>query len=299
MSSRVETIVNSRKSNIGFLILAGCVLCSGSAAAHQEGANFSGAIIEPLRVHHAHIEDEQRLNLGGVGGLRTENGKRGAFDSSIELAAAWDSDFRFGSEISIPFSNTGNDSDDFELGDIELWPIKVAIVNRPETIFTGVLSIVLPTGRESRGFGTGETVLGGLLFFDQAYKNWFFGLNGEIEGSVTGPRETEAELAAVISYSFIQGTTEMAPTVPNQRFVPALSLELVSNFGLQGEEDGEKSLSVIPGVHLWHPSSGWAVRVGVDVPVTSDPDRDFTVLLQIGRHFDWSKVSRSLKNWVN
>ena len=31
--------------------------------AHEEGAPFSAAIIDPLIVHHAHLEDEQRLNF--------------------------------------------------------------------------------------------------------------------------------------------------------------------------------------------------------------------------------------------
>ncbi len=281
-----------------FLILGVSLLCHGIAAAHEEGADFSGAIIEPLRVHHAHIEDEQRLNLGGVSGLRTDSGKRGAFASSIELAAAWDAEFRFGSEIFIPFSNTGNDSNNFEIGDIEFWPIKYAFINRPETILTGVLSFVLPTGSESRGLGTGNTGIGGLLFFDQAYKNWFFGFNGEIEGTIAGEREAEAELAVVVSYSFIRGTQQKAATVPSQPFVPALSLELISEFGLQGDESGETRVSAIPGIHFWHPDSGWAVRVGVEVPVTSNRESDFTVLLQIGTHFDWSKMAQSLKSFV-
>jgi len=288
----MEIVVNLRESGIRFLILGACVLCSGLAAAHEEGADFSGAIIEALRADHAHIEDEQRLNFGWVDGLRTDSGKRGAFASSIELAAAWDAEFRFGSEIFIPFSNTGNDSDSFGIGDIEFWPIKYAFINRPETILTGALSFVFPTGSESRGLGTGNTVMGGLLFFDQAYKNWFFGLNGEIEGTISGESEAEAELAAVVSYSFIRGTQQKAPTVPSQRFVPALSLEVISEFGLQGEEDGETHVSVVPGFHLWHPNSGWAARVGVEVPVTSNRESDFTVLFQIGTHFDWSKMGR-------
>lgn len=208
---------------------------STPGSSHQEGAHFSGAIIEPIRVHHAHIEDEQRLNFGWVDGLRTDEGKRGAFDANLELAAAWGSEFRFGSEIVIPFSNTGNDRNTFGIGDIEFWPIKYAFINQPETILTGVLSFVLPTGSESRGLGGGSTGIGGLLFFDRAYKNWFFGFNAEIERTVTGESEAEAELATVISYSFIRGTQGMAPTSPSQRFVPALSLELVSEFGLKGE----------------------------------------------------------------
>ena len=266
--------------------------------AHEEGANFSGAIIEPLRVHHAHIEDEQRLNFGWIDDFRSDEGKRGAFSSSIELAAAWDSDFRVGSEIFIPFSNTGGDRDTFGIGDIEFWPVKYAFINRPDTILTGVLSFELPTGSESRGLGEGNTGIGGLLFFDHAYKNWFFGFNGEIGHTVSGERETDAELAAVVSYSFIRGTQRIAPTVPSQRFVPALSLEVVSGFGLEGEEEGETRVSMVPGVHVWHPSSGWAARLGVEVPVSDRRTNDFTVLFQVGTHFDWTKMGRSVKRWI-
>lgn len=40
--------------------------------AHEEGAPFSGAIIEPLEVHHAHIEDEQKFNLFFLDGAPIE-----------------------------------------------------------------------------------------------------------------------------------------------------------------------------------------------------------------------------------
>ena len=33
--------------------------------AHEAGAPFSGAFPEPIILHHAHIEDEQRINLSG------------------------------------------------------------------------------------------------------------------------------------------------------------------------------------------------------------------------------------------
>lgn len=266
------------------------VVWADVALAHEEGANFSGAIIEPLRVHHAHIEDEQRANLGWSDELRTDQGRRGAFDGSVELATAWDSEFRFGSEIFIPISNAGDDRDNLGIGDIEVWPLKYAFINQPDTVVTGVLSFELPTGSESRGLGEGNTGFGALLFIDRAYRNWFFGFNGELERTISGDREAEAELAGVLSYSFLRGTVEIAPTVPDQRFVPALSLEVISEFGLQGPEEGETRVSWVPGMHLWHPNSGWAIRLGVQLPVTSRRNDDFAVLLQVGRHLDWGKL---------
>ena len=57
------------------------------AAAHEEGAPFSGAIIEPLVNHHAHIENEQRLNSFSLNGMVDEDGnKRSGFVQSLELA---------------------------------------------------------------------------------------------------------------------------------------------------------------------------------------------------------------------
>ena len=37
-----------------------------TAFGHQEGAPFSGAIIDPLAAHHAYIENEQRINFSLV-----------------------------------------------------------------------------------------------------------------------------------------------------------------------------------------------------------------------------------------
>ena len=128
-----------------FVFFALCV--SGVSFAHESNAPFSGAISEPIRVHHAHIEDEQSVNFTFDDGFQKEKGddKRFAFETSLELAISWNDHFNLGSEISIPFSNKGRVDDRYALGDIELWPIKYAFLNQPERILTGVLSIGLPT----------------------------------------------------------------------------------------------------------------------------------------------------------
>ena len=57
------------------------------ALAHEEGAPFSAAVIDPLVVHHAHLEDEQRLNLSFSKGFKQADGKkRFAFMNEYELA---------------------------------------------------------------------------------------------------------------------------------------------------------------------------------------------------------------------
>ncbi len=126
------------------------------AFGHQENAKASGAIIDPLMVHHAHIEDEQRIILSVFGGVSNgRGGKRAGFRSLLELAYNWSEGLRFGSEVLIPFSNTGFDSNHYGIGDIELWPIKYAFVSEKETILTGILTLGLPTGSESKGVRRG------------------------------------------------------------------------------------------------------------------------------------------------
>lgn len=261
------------------------------AGAHEAGAPFSGALPEPLLLHHAHIEDEQRLNLVMFENFRTEEGEETALSSSLELAVAWTNDFRFGSEIFIPFSNTGISNDQWGLGDIEIQPIKYAFLNEPETILTGVFSVTLPTGDKSRGLGGEQTALGGNLFFDQAYRNWFLGINVEYAASVSGPTASEFEIATALAYSFIAETGEgIAPASPNQPLVLTLMLELTAESVLSGEEKGEDAITLLPGLQLWHPESGWKVQLGVGFPLTSDRESDLAVHLQVGNHFDWGEI---------
>jgi hypothetical protein len=283
---RLNVVVSS-----GILLLL--TMISRIVFGHEEEAPFSGAIIESLRVHHAHIEDEQRINFSLFDGFRKEGGKRTAFSNSLELAIDWTNEFRIGSEALIPFSNTGLDKGDYGIGDIELWPIKYAFINRPETIFSGVLSFKLPTGSESKGLGEGNTEVGTLFFFDQAYRNWYWGLNAEIATNISDETGSEFEFSSVISYSFIRETGEgIAPPRPRQSIVPALSLEAISESVLSGEDEGKDVVSVLPGFHLWNPKSGWQVRIGVEIPLSADKDNNFAILLQVGNHLDWGRIFR-------
>ena len=268
-----------------------CILSlSNPAFSHQAGAPFSGAISEPIILHHAHIEDEQGLNLSFTDDFQKEDGetKRFGFESSLELATSWGDDFNFGSEIFVPFSDLGNDDNRYALGDIELWPIKYAFLNEPESILTGALSIGLPTGNEDRGFGEGQTTLGAMMFLDQAWRNWFFGLNAEFESVVSGPTETEVEVAIAVSYSFIEGTGDgIAAALPKQSIVPILSLELISEENLSGLEKDNDSLSIVPGFHIWTPASDWYISVGAELPLNSYRNNDFKMHLKVRNHFDW------------
>ena len=277
--------------SIRFILFVFFILSTSRFAfGHELGAPFSGAISEPVILHHAHIEDEQSLNMTFRNDFQKETGgqKRFAFDSSLELATAWDHDFSFGSEIFIPFSDTGNDNNRYAIGDIEIWPIKYAFLNEPESVVTGALSIGLPTGNKTHGFGEEQTKLGALLFFDQAWRNWYFGVNTEFETVVSGPTESEVEFALGISYSFINGTgKDIAPTIPNQDLVPVLSLEMVSEQVLSGLEKENDTLRILPGLHIWHPTSDWLVSVGLELPLNSYRNNDYAMHLKLRNHFDW------------
>ncbi len=265
--------------------------CAIEAGAHEAGAPFSGAFPEPIMLHHAHIEDEQRLNLVGLKNLRRGKKEVDAFSSSLELAVTWLDDFRFGSEIFIPFSNTGTVNDQFGLGDIEIQPIKYAFWNKPETVVTGAFSLTLPTGNESPGLGGEKTTLGGLLFFDQAYRNWYLGINTKYTAGVSGPTFSEFEIAAALAYSFIRETEEgIAPARPNQPLVLTLMLEWVSESVLTGAEAGKNVITLLPGFQLWHPESNWQVRMGVGFPISADREHDVAGHLQFGNHFDWGQL---------
>ena len=263
---------------------------SGTTFGHEEGAPFSGAISEPIKVHHAHIEDEQSLNFSFSDNFQKEedSNKRFAFESSLELATTWNDDFNLGSEVLIPFSNKGNGDDRYALGDIEIWPIKYAFLNQPETILTGAMSISLPTGDKTYRFGEEQTKLGALLFFDQAWRNWFFGANAEFESVVSGPTETEVELAFAVSYSLIKGTDQgVAPSKPNQPIVPVLSLELISENIVSGLEKENDSLTVLPGIQLWSPVSGWQAALGAELPLSAYRNSDYQIHFKLRNHLDW------------
>jgi len=266
--------------------------------AHEEGAPFSGAIIEPLELHHAHIEDEQRVNLFFRDNVppEPEEAEEGAkprdvFFHTYEIA--WGSDdFRWGVEAFIPFSNEGtNDGESvYGLGDIEIQPVKYAWINEPETILTTALGIVLPTGSERKELGEGNTLIEPHIFLDQAYRNWYFGANLVPSVSVGGQTQSALEWGMMAAYSFIAETDRVAPTKPRQAWVPATSFEVVGEAGLGGVGKEEHIVSVLPGFSLWHPDSGWQLRVGVRLPISEDREETKMFLVQIGNHVDWGRL---------
>jgi len=272
--------------------LAALGLLAGPLAAHEEGAPFSGAIIEPLVLHHAHIENEQRLNLSLLRRLEgPEGGKRNGQDAELELGWA-NERFDFGVEAFIPFSRRpGPDGEGNEagLGDIELRPLKLALVNRPDFVVTTATAITLPAGDERRGLGSGNTSIAQHLFVDKAFGNWYAGLNLGLDSRIGGDSGSGVEYGAVLAYSFIHGTPygALAAARPAQRSVVSVSLELVREKRLSGPDRGEQSSSLVPGLVLWQPSTGWQLRAGVSLPRSGEREAARTLLLQVSNHLDW------------
>ncbi len=123
-------------------------------------------------------------------------------------------------------------------------------------------------------------------------------MNTELGFGLSDRKNIEMEVASIIAYSFIKETGKsMAPSKPHQTVVPALGLETLVETGLRGEEEGETVVSVLPMFSLWLPKSGWAVRLGMEVPVTRTKAEDFIVHFQFGNHFDWKRLfGRKPKN---
>lgn len=294
--------------------LMGFSLIEKRVFAHEEGAPFSGAIIEPLEVHHAHIENEQKFNFFFLDGApieeeeeagaeegeeeEVENKKtrRDIFRHTYELAWRYTDDFRWGSEIIIPFSNEGENDGHrvYGVGDIEIQPLKYAFINRPETILTGMLAITPPTGSRSRGFSEGKTGIAPHLFLDKAYRNWFLGLNQAIEIEVGNDHEVHYEYSEVVAYSFIRETKDGPAAVePDQWLVPSVSMEFLGETRVGGKDAGKTEFAILPGINLWNPKSGWSVRLGMKFPLTEERESNKTIFIQIGNHLNWTRWRKS------
>lgn len=288
--------INRTGSRSRVAIIASLLSCASTVAfAHEEGAPFSGAIIDPLVLHHAHIENEQRFNFFASRGVKDGTGeKRSAFEGEFELAYA-SPNFRYGFELFIPVSSIPSPNDggrEFGIGDIEFRPLKLALYNSPAFVLSTATAFRAPTGSQSRGLGEGEWAGTQFLFADVARGNWYLGANLGVETSLSGPRESSFEYGAALAYSFIHATKRggLAAPSPDQSWVFSPSLEVVGNRGFQGESSGENSVSLIPGLTFWHVRSGWQIHVGVATPVSGPREADTTFLIQFGNHLNWKRL---------
>lgn len=265
------------------------------AAAHEAGAPFAGSIIDPLVLHHAHIENEQRINLFALRGVDRFDGRRGAgTESELELAWSRD-DFRLGAEVFVPFSripSPGSDGTQTGLGDIEIRPVKYSFVSEADFVLSTATGLTLPTGRRDRGLGAGDTVLAQYLFADKAIGNWFVGVNFSVDVRLNGNGGGSVGYGGVMAYSFIKDTSSdgVAKSRPKQAIVVAPSVEFFGKSRLSGGDASGSVASVLPGVTFWWPESGWQLHLGVSFPVTGAREADRIFLIQLGNHLNWGRL---------
>lgn len=266
----------------------------GSASAHEEGAPFSGGILDPVLLHHAHIENEQRLNFFVLKGMRDETGaKHTGYESELELAYG-SGNYRYGFEVFVPFLNMANPKGAGRVtgvGDMEVRPLKYALLMEPDFVISTASGFGLPTGRESDGLGGGNVSFTQYLFGDKAFGNWSIAANLGIGGNLNGEEDVWADYGVGLAYSFIRGVSflEVAPVRPEQTWVFAPSLELVGEHSFRSI-DLAHATSIAPAVSFWHVASGWQLRAGVLLPIAGQREADAIFTLQIGNHLNWRSL---------
>lgn len=285
-------------TNLRFLIgLAGALLFSATQLlAHEEGAPFSGAILDPTVLHHAHIENEQRLNFYVSQGVPDPNSngiKRTGYESEIELAYG-SRNFKYGAELFLPVLNIPAPEGRgraLGLGDIEIRPLKYALWMKPDFVISTASGFGLPTGSRKEGLGEGNTSFTQYLFVDKAVGNWSGILNLGVGSNLAGESDTWFEYGIGLAYSFIHGVKfgEVAPARPTQKWVVAPALELVGAHSFR-DPVGEHSTSLAPSFTFWHVRTGWQFRFGVQLPVAGQREADGVFTIQVGNHLNWGAL---------
>lgn len=223
--------------------------------AHEEGAPFSGAIIDPPILHHAHIENEQRLNFFALRGVRDANGrKRTAYETELELAYG-SPNFKYGFEVFAPFANqAAPDGDERVIGDMEVRPLKYALLMKPDFVISTASGFGLPTGRREDGLGEGDTSFTQYVFLDKAQGNWAVLANLGVGTNLRREQDTWFEYGAGVSYSIIRNVKfgDVAPARPPQNWVITPSVELVGEHSFRGSIAGGHATSLAPGLSFWH-----------------------------------------------
>lgn len=271
------------------------LLSAARLAAHEEGAPFSGAIIDPPILHHAHIENEQRLNFFALRGVRDAAGeKRAAYETELELAYG-SPNFRYGFEVFVPFANqpaADGDGRVTGIGDMEVRPLKYALLMKPDFVISTASGFGLPTGSRKDGLGEDNTSFTQYLFMDKAQGNWSVLVNLGLGTNLRGDEDTWFEYGAGLSYSFIRDVkfADVAPARPPQSWVMTPSVELVGEHSFRGSVVGRHTTSIAPGLSFWHVHSGWQIRLGVQVPVAGEREADSVFLLQVGNHLNWKRL---------
>ena len=248
---------------VTLLTLAGAGLQAPRRAdAHRGHAEVAPGIIDPLRTHHAVLEDELKLN--------TERPAGGGFDASLELAVALSD--AWGLELFVPVSllATGGASDDASgLGDIDIQVPKWSFVRRPALVVTTTTAIRLPTAPQSEGWGIAPH-----LFVDAGVGRFGIQSNAAVEWS---PDDVAIEGRTSVAWTAaIPGAVRVSPLVEAGVEQP------LSTAG----EDVE--LAVLAGLKAG--LRGWHLGLGAEFPVRESEGP--TALLQLGYHVDWGAMFR-------
>lgn len=285
-------------ANVKVVALAGVLAALlGSAMrveAHEEGAPFSGAIIDPTILHHAHIENEQRVNFFALNGKPDENGvKHPGYQTELEMAYGSKS-YRYGFEFFILIENMAAPDGRGRvtgLGDMEIRPLKYALLMKPDFVLSTASGFGLPTGSKSVGLGEGNTSFTQYLFADKAVGNWSAVMNLGLGDNLAGEQDTRLEYGVGLAYSFIHGVKfgEVAPARPAQSWVVAPALELAGEHSFRGLT-GRHTTSLAPSFTFWHVRTGWQFRVGVQLPVAGQREADSVVTIQVGNHLNWGAL---------
>ena len=287
--------MKSSSRNLCTLLLAGTITTPALLFAHELGAPFSGAILDPTILHHAHIENEQRFNFFALQGMTDDNGvKHSGYQDELELAYGSQS-YRYGFELFLPVSNMAAPDGQgrvMGLGDMEVRPLKYALLMKPDFVISTVSGFGLPTGSKSDGLGSGNTSFTQYLFADKAVGNWSAVVNLGVGDNLLGDRDTWFEYGVGLAYSFIHGVKfgEVAPARPAQKWVVAPMFELVGEHSFRESLLGRHTTSVAPGLSFWHVRSGWQLRIGAQLPVAGRREVDSVFTIQIGNHLNWGAL---------
>jgi hypothetical protein len=265
--------------------------------AHEEGAPFSGAILDPVLLHHAHIENEQRLNFFALNGVPDVNGvKHSGYESEFELAYG-SRNYRYGFELFLPVENMAAPDGQGRvtgLGDMEIRPLKYALLMQPDFVISTASGFGLPTGSKSDGLGGGNTSFTQYLFADKASGNFSVTVNLGVGGNVFGVDDRWLDYGVGLAYSFIHGVRfgDVAPARPAQKWVVAPSLELLGEYSFHTIGLGQHTTSLAPGISFWRVHSGWQIRIGAQFPVAGRREADSVFTFQIGNHLNWKALLR-------
>lgn len=274
------------KKNPFIFVLSVLFISFASGVRAEGGHEHENAFVETLEIHHAHIENEFRVN-----GTFRENVREETVDEAGETVTAYrdvlehefelgwgDEAGRIGVEAHLPFTNEGRDEEghaEYGLGDIEIEPVRYAFVNEPERVWTASLGIVLPTGDEEKGSGEGRTFVEPHLLVDQAWGSWYFGANLVPGFELDGEHETTLGWGVAAAHTWEQ--------VLNGCDV-AGSVEVAGESSLSADEEGADVIHIVPGIHI-HLSNQWRLRFGLRLPLTEDREEERAFLFQAGTHW--------------